>query len=340
MIYNKIIITNLPAFYKINLFNKIAEKEKIFVVFTGRTAELRNNDFFKKELIRFNYIDLRDKSKIRRHLFLLKLFYTVNYKELILGGWDESLLWMAAFISPKKKNSVLVESSIYESKTKGVKGKIKSFFLKRAHCAYVSGRSQIQLLKALGFSGAIKKTKGVGLFNIQPQPSFERREMVKNFLYVGRLSPEKNLPDLIRCFNELPNLNLHIVGFGPLDKDLKAIALQNIKFHGSVNNQQLHLYYQDFDVFILPSTSEVWGLVVEEALNNGMPVIVSNKVGCVEEVVIDHYNGLVFNVDVKYSLQDTILQMTELNIYNRLRYNISTMDFSKIATEQVKVYTE
>lgn len=46
-IYSKVFITNLPSFYKLNLYNAIAENERIFVVFTGDTAGERNRDFSK-----------------------------------------------------------------------------------------------------------------------------------------------------------------------------------------------------------------------------------------------------------------------------------------------------
>ncbi|MCU7618703.1 glycosyltransferase [Chryseobacterium sp. PBS4-4] len=338
---NKIIITNLPAFYKINLFNKISECEKIFVVFTGKTAEVRNEDFFKKDLIKFDYIDLSGRSSSIKYLLLLKLLITANYKELVIGGWDEPLLYIAAFFSPKKKNSVIVESSIYESQTQGLKAEIKKFFLKRQNCAYASGKSQIQLLKALGFNGAIKKTKGVGIFNYVNQPVYEGRKNVKDFLYVGRLSEEKNLSLLMRVFSQLADFNLHIIGFGPLEKHLKSTAPKNVKFYGSIDNNKLHIYYTNFDVLLLPSKSEPWGLVVEEALNNGMPVIASNKVGCVDEVLVDGYNGLVFTLDDNSddNLRNTILQIADIITYNKFRHNISDMDFSKISDEQVKIYT-
>lgn len=335
---DKIIITNLPSFYKVNLFNRISEKEKLFVVFTGNTQEMRNLDFFKKELIKFDYIDLKERSSFLRFFYIIKLIFFSKYKELILIGWDEFLLWTANILSPKKKNAIVVESSIYDSKVDGLKSFLKKIFLININKAYASGISQIQLLQALGFSGTIKKTKGVGLFNIQPQPVFESKTTVIDFLYVGRLSPEKNLQKLIEVFNLLPHLKLNIVGFGLQESYLKSIASDNIIFHGSIDNKNLFKLYRKYDVFILPSIIEPWGLVVEEALNNGIPVIVSNRVGCAEEIIINNYNGLIFDLEQENALSDAILKIKNLEFYNILRENVSKMDFGKIAEEQVNVY--
>ena len=335
---DKIFITNLPAFYKINLFNKIAENVKILVIFTGNTEELRNSDFFKEELINFEFFNLKGKCLFFKIYFIIKNFLKNNYSELILGGWDESIMYLSSIISRKKKNSVIVESSVYESKTTGIKAIVKKIFLKRICKVYAPGSSNIELLKKLNFKGRIIKTKGVGLFNIKNQPLYEERDRVLNFLYVGRLSKEKNLSFLIETFSYFPHLNLNIVGFGPEENYLKSIALPNVKFHGAINNSELYKFYRKYDVFILPSLSETWGLVVEEALNNGMPVIVSNRVGCAEEIIKDNENGLIFNLEEEKSLNNCITEISNVNFYNKLRNTISEMNFQQISQDQVNAF--
>ncbi|WP_294234887.1 glycosyltransferase family 4 protein [uncultured Chryseobacterium sp.] len=335
---DKIFITNLPAFYKINLFNEIAKKENIHVIFTGNTAEMRNNDFFKTQLINFPYTDLSKKSKISKTLIFLKFFFNRSYSEVIIGGWDEWLMWLALFLSPRRKNSAIVESSIYESSIVGTKAFFKKIFFKKISKVYASGKNQTKLVYSLKFKGAVIETKGVGIFNIRNQPPFIGREKIKNFLYVGRLATEKNVSRLIEVFNQMPEFELHVVGFGPLENDLKNLAENNIRFHGAIKNEELYRLYSKYDVFILPSTIEPWGLVVEEALNNGMPVIASNKVGCVGEVLIDNFNGMVFNSDDMLSLKEKISQISIPDNYNYLRENISKMDFKKIALSQTNAY--
>ena len=135
----------------------------------------------------------------------------------------------------------------------------------------------------------------------------------------------------------MPNLHLDIIGFGPLEEELKSIANKNITFLGAVNNKDLAKYYQNADVFILPSKSEVWGLVVEEALNNGTPVIVSDKVGCYYDLVTAS-TGLVFKSENLESLQEQISKICSINFYNNLRRGISQLDFFKRAQNQVKAF--
>lgn len=337
MKYDKVFVTNLPSFYKLNLYNAIAEKQKIFVVFTGDTAGDRNKDFFRGEM-NFEYFSYRNGGLLYRVITTLRLLFSLKYGECVIGGWDSVPMWMFALMSASKKNSVVVESSYLESRTSGLKGLIKRLFVRNIRQrAYVSGAGQKRLVEDLNFRGEIIVTKGVGVFNYIKQPAYEPRMEVKRFLYVGRLTEVKNLKFLINAFNKRKDLSLNIVGFGEQEDYLKSIAGANIVFHGAVDNRKLPQIYQDNDVFVLPSKMEVWGLVVEEALNNGLPVLISDRVGCGPEIV-DDSNGLVFSYDSEAGLLAKIEEIRDLNRYNQLRKNISKLNFAEIERRQVECY--
>lgn len=72
------------------------------------------------------------------------------------------------------------------------------------------------------------------------------------------------------------------------------MAKDNIRFLGHVPNDSLPEIYERHDVFILPSRYEPWGLVVEEALFRGLPVIASDKVGSAADMVAALETGAVF----------------------------------------------
>lgn len=331
----QIYITNLPSFYKINLYNEVAKKRAILVLFTGRDGDDRNEDFYNGQInFPFKFIQ---GNTIQRLISILSLLKTLNYNEVVLGGWDSIECWAALLFSPIYKTSVVVESSIFESHTTRLKGLLKRFFLSNTSKVYASGISQIELIRKLGYNGKVIKTKGVGLFNIISQPKYVCRTTIKNFLYVGRLVKVKNLEWLIRKFNNLPQFTLTIIGFGVEEENLKAIANKNIKFLGAIDNKLLCEYYQSADVFILPSISEPWGLVIEEALNNGTPVMVSNMVGCALDVVTNDV-GVIFSLKSPLDFEDKLQIITNVENYNRMRLNISRMDFNQIADYQVSCY--
>lgn len=334
----KYFIGNLPSFYRIEQWNRISQKTELFVIITDDlNLKDRNKDFYSG-VIKFNHAYLSG-NKVKRIIRMIELLRQDSYSELIVDGWNSSFTWLAALLSPKKKNSCIVESTIYESTIVGFHGLLKRLFLKRMSKAYPCGKAHVELIKRLGFNGRIVETGGCGILNYKPQPEYQTRELVRNFLFVGRLVEVKNLKMLVEVFNELPHLNLLIVGFGDQEKTLKKIARKNISFAGAVKNQEVWSYYRNADVFILPSKSETWGLVVEEALNNGTPVIVSNKVGCNNELAKSDY-GIVFRYDSKDSLKKAIVEMTNVSYYNSLRNNISKIDFAKRAQHQIDIFTE
>jgi glycosyltransferase involved in cell wall biosynthesis len=330
----KLFINDTTAFYKKKLYNRISERADILVIYTGYQCEGRNADF-SKGCMNYPHIFLTG-NKLKKIYQIYHYIKHCDYDELILGGWVNCFDWAASFISPKRKNSVTIESTIVESRTKGPKAWLKRLFLTRFTTAYVCGQAHAELTKALGFKGRNVLTKGVGLFNRISQPQYQPRSHVVNFLFVGRFIAEKNLNWLIRQFNNRPELQLTLIGFGKLENELKLIAKENIHFIGAVDNENLPEYYQRADVFILPSLSETWGVVVEEALNNGTPVMVSDRVGCAKDLV-NNDTGVVFSLNNK-DFEEKLMEIRDLCRYNEMRFAISRLDFEKMEQEQINCY--
>ncbi len=126
------------------------------------------------------------------------------------------------------------------------------------------------------------------------------------FLYVGRLSPEKRLDVLIRAFAQvrgaMPGGRLRLVGNGPQRAELEALAEELgvadlVEFTGGQSKERLYANYLEATAMVLPSHSEPWGLVVNEALHFGCPVIVSDRCGCVPELVEKSSCGTVVACD-------------------------------------------
>lgn len=106
-------------------------------------------------------------------------------------------------------------------------------------------------------------------------------------VYVGRVSKEKNLDQLIEPMHRLPNARLAIVGSGPHKNHLeKQFAGTNTVFTGYMSGAELAAAYATADVFAFPSQSETLGLVALEAFASGVPVVGARAGGI--PFVIDH----------------------------------------------------
>ncbi len=341
--YDYLFITHLPSFYKVNLYNQLAKKLRVFVIFIASASTIRTDDFVSKEM----YFDhkilyeghFESRPQLRTIVKLLHCVSNLDYRMAVVGGWDLSEFWAIVCMHPKAKNAVYVESTIAESKTTGIKSLLKKLFLARIGTAFPSGLLHQQLLEALNYCGKSYHTGGVGLMNRQTR-TYRERPFTASFLYVGRLAPEKNLVMLIEVFNELPHLTLTIVGSGPLDKQLKNRALPNISFRSHVPNQEIAEVYQSHDIFVLPSLREPWGLVVDEALYYGLPVIVSTSVGCCSELVQEGSTGLKIDPIDKKSLQRAVLMLSQPKVYHHMRDSVVALDFDTRYESQILAYVE
>jgi len=123
------------------------------------------------------------------------------------------------------------------------------------------------------------------------------------FLYVGRMEPHKGVRELIEAFSRLPvgdgaSPTLLLVGDGSMRTFVEgAAADSHIRFTGRLSGTALLDAYAAADVFVLASRFEPWGLVVNEAMAAGLPVIATDRVGCVDDLVIEGETGCVVSAD-------------------------------------------
>ncbi len=124
-------------------------------------------------------------------------------------------------------------------------------------------------------------------------------------LYVGRLEPEKGLEALLDSFADVRAArSLVLVGTGSIEAALRKRAdrlgvAHRLFFPGYVAQEELRPYYHAAEALVLPSVTtrrfkEPWGLVVNEAMNCGLPVVATDAVGAVAGgLVVDGVTGLV-----------------------------------------------
>jgi glycosyltransferase involved in cell wall biosynthesis len=114
-------------------------------------------------------------------------------------------------------------------------------------------------------------------------------------LYVGRLSPEKNLEVLAGISDQLPHLRLALVGDGPARAKLeRRFADRPAQFLGFLRGEELAAAFASADLFVMPSTTETLGFVVLEAMSSGLPVVAA-RAGGIPDLVEDGEDGLLYD---------------------------------------------
>jgi len=128
-------------------------------------------------------------------------------------------------------------------------------------------------------------------------------------LTVSYLKKMKGIEYLIQAFNELKleleNAILIIIGVGEEEKRLKSLAQDNkdIYFIGYKNGIEKSKWYAIADLFVLPTLHDAWGLVVNEAMYFGLPIITTTAAGC-SEIIKD--NGFIIPPGDKVKLKEAV----------------------------------
>ncbi len=168
---------------------------------------------------------------------------------------------------------------------------------------FCPSKATTELLKAQGLKNVDVWERGIEIGNYSPEYRSEELRKSMNvqdkvvFLYVGRVSPEKNLDLFIKVANKLnekysDKVHFIIVGGGPSLKKLENTAPANITFTGFVKGQKLSEIYASADVFLFPSATETLGFVILEAMASKLPVICCGEGGITDNVV-NGYNGII-----------------------------------------------
>lgn len=158
---------------------------------------------------------------------------------------------------------------------------------------------------------------------------------VFRILYVGRLTPEKNIGLLLRAISIVArknkNIQLSIIGQGTEEKELRALTASlkiepYVSFVGHVAHKDLPKAYAACDVFVLPSTVETQGLVALEAMRFKCPVIVTNRIISAQELIAEGENGFIVDSE---NAEDMAKRLDQLSQNPQLRLQQGEAGFRK-----------
>lgn len=320
-----VILTEIISPYRIPLFNNLAQNEDVdlHVIFLAETdPTLRQWQVYKDE-IQFSYQVLPSwRQRLGRYNMLLNRgvarALVASAPDVILcGGYNYVASWQALRWARAHQVPFVLWS---ESNAKDLRRGhamvefLKSSFLRKCSGFVVPGRAAQEYLCAdkkitegalftapnavdndLFASGASAARQNAGAL---------RRELDlprRYFLFTGRLVREKGVFELLSAYAKLPELmrqqvGLVFVGDGAcrqqLEQQAASISPGMIKIAGFAQREQLAIYYGLAETLVLPTYTDTWGLVVNEAMACGLPVILSQAAGCAPELVKENWNGL------------------------------------------------
>ncbi len=319
-----VILTEIIAPYRIPVFNALAEREEVdlHVIFLSETDPgLRQWEVYRDE-IRFSYEVLKSfRRRIGRFNLLVnrgvEAALRVRDAEIVLGGgYSYPAAWQALRWARKHGVPFLLwsESNVLDARANfwWVEA-TKRRFIRACQGFVVPGTSAAEYLSIFAIPAAKvfvapnavdveRFAKGADEARRDPDRRARLGLPQRYLLCVGRFVREKGVFDLLSAYATLPPetreaVGLVFAGDGPERAELLRRSRQidpgQVIFPGFLQRDELPAYYALADGFVFPTHSDPWGLVVNEAMACGLPVIATGVAGCVADMLQDGKNGSV-----------------------------------------------
>jgi 1,2-diacylglycerol 3-alpha-glucosyltransferase len=247
---------------------------------------------------------------------------------LAVAGYSPLIMLLAMFWGQLNRKPVILMSASKENdeSRSPLQELIKSLLLKCYHAALVGGSPQKRYLSKLG----MPDDKIFTGYNVVDNQSFSKeiglqyQRPIKKpfFLTINRFIQKKNLFRLISAYSIYRKLvgnnawDLVLCGDGELRNKLEKHIndlniVEFVHLTGFLQHQEQLPYFSHASCFIHASTQEQWGLVVNEAMSAGLPVIISNKCGCYEDLIIEGKTGFGFDPEDENQLANIMMVVSD-----------------------------
>ena len=343
-------LTNIPAPYRVDFFNELGKECDLTVLYERRTASDRDNRWISDTNKNFKSIFLKSVN-IRQDAGLsfevIKFLNKNKFDIFVIGGYSTPTAMLAIQILKLKRISFLlnVDGGFIKNDRKIAK-LIKSYFIGSASWWLSTGESTNRYLVHYGADEAnifkypftsIKKSEILEK-NISKENKLKLREELnitgENVaISVGQLIQRKGYDLLIDAWSCMDNnWKLIIIGSGDdrekLEELIKNKNIKNIELVDFKVKNELRKYYESADLFILPTREDIWGLVINEAMAHGLPIITTDRCIAGKELVTNNKNGFVISLE-EINKIDFYLELILANID----------DFQSKSLEVSKKYT-
>lgn len=342
-------LTNLPSPYRVEFFNELGKISDLTVMFERYTAGDRDDNWKAKSEGRYKEVYLRGRPIGNDSSFTFKAARYIKQKEydilFIMGYASPTSIFAITYCRLNNIPYILNSDGAVEKPTNVLKRALKKFLIGGAHAWLCTGKHTSSYLQKYGskeektyiypFTSLTEKDV------LQQLPASEEKKRLRELfnisqptvvLAVGRFIPLKRYDVLIEAFACIDgDAELLIIGGGEeketyenliAAKDIKNIILIDFKTKNELSN-----YYRMADIFVHPTSSDVWGLVINEAMGYGLPVITTEKCVAGIELVKDSENGYIVRAGDAEQLE---ARLSELLKNNCKRHEMAEANLHKI----------
>lgn len=329
-----VIVTNIPAPYRLPIYERLNNKYKnnFLVIYC---AEKESNRKWNLDEFKFNHIFLKEHVKAKKDGFnfihnnpdiFLKL-KNYNPDIIITTGFNPTHLysWIYAKLF-RKKHICMTDGWIYSESSLSTMHKIIRKIIFQSSSAFVgASKNSLDLYKSYNVAEEKLFQSHLCIDNNKFSNQFSFNDREYDLMFSGQFLDCK-LPLFFadvayKVSKSIKNLKILILGDGPLKKKFFA-KLDSLGLHyhyaGFVTQDELPLLYASSKLFLFPTKIDAWGVVVNEAMASGTPVLTTPYAGVVNDLLIDKKNGFILPIDSKIWSKKVLEVLNNPELWNSL----------------------
>jgi glycosyltransferase involved in cell wall biosynthesis len=309
-------ITNIPSPYRVDFFNELGKYCELTVCYERHTAADRNSLWKGKATLNYRevYANVKPIGIDKSCGFgVIDVIKSEKFDKLIITGYASPAIMIAITYCRLNRISYYIESDgAFFTKDKFLKRMVKKYLLCGASLHLTTCDEHIKYLRWLGiheekihkypFSSVTDADmKATTVLNKDEKVKIREKLGMKEtnvILSVGRFSYDggygKGYDTLLKAVRDMSDVGVYIVGDEPTEEFIRMkneMGVHHVHFIGFKTKGDLQDYYAAADIFVLLTRSDVWGLVINEAMMHGLPVITTTRCNAGLEMVKDGENG-------------------------------------------------
>lgn len=358
--------TNIPSPYRVDFFNELGKFCDLTVLFELKNSNERDKEWDDYHFVHFKGIIMNGIRLNTDTAFCPSVIKYIDkkYEYVIVSYLGSPTALLMTFLLQHKKIPYYFEGDGgFAGSIKGIKAWVKRYIVANAGLCLSTSQEFDNYCVAYGACKdkirrypftSVKESEVLDQVKTLSEKTKLRDEMgmreKRIIISVGQFIHRKGFDLLLEMSRYLQeDTGVYIIGGTPTEEYLKMCRewnLQHVHFLPFMNRERLKLYYQASDVFVLFTREDIWGLVICEAMANGLPVVSTDKCLAATEMVKNDVNGYLVpseNLQEMKSAVDKILQSEERRkqmSQNAIQLMKSNYTIEKMVETHLRIFEE
>lgn len=329
---NVLYLTNIPAPYRVSFFNELGKYCNLTVLFERDFAHNRESSWLDKSADNYKQVFLKGVSMGNGKIIcveVLKWLRKGKFDVVVVGGYSTPTHILAMlYMRLLKKGFILSVDGGFVKNDQFSKKFFKRYLVSSASIWLSTGRETDKFLIHYGAKEErVYRYPFTSLMNediLNDIPTIIEKKRIreklgisesKMIISVGQFIYRKGFDVLLNAAKLIDkDIGIYIIGGNPTPDYIshkEKMKLENVHFIGFKSKEELKKYYMAADLFVLPTREDIWGLVINEAMANGLPVITTDKCIAGLELIENDENGFIVPVEDDRILASRIKQIFE-----------------------------